>query len=423
MSVSKRVHCGASASMAQHPLRRRQALGLIGSLGIGFAGASAWAGQAALQTPPRVLYERLHSFDENTDPSTGGAFPTAGLIQASDGFIYGTCQWSGPNGGGTVYRLVAGEIETVHAFEYLFADGPIGGQEPRGGLLEVSPGVVWGTTRSGGASGDGTVFRLSLADAVHEVICSFSSSTTGRWPTEGVILASDGNFYGSTSVGGASDGGTLFRLRPDGTLENLYSFKKNGSSPVSPAGGLMQASDGFIYGSARGGGAANAGVIYRVSLAGELTIVHEFNRSDGATPETRLVETDDGLFWGTTRQGGIENGGTAFRMTRDGLITTLHRFDKYSETGGYPGGGLLLASDGRFYGATQGSYSRISGAVYRMTRKGKVTALYNFGAGILPQSNLLEQPGGVLLGTEPNGGDFIRGTLYRLSDSGFAGAA
>jgi hypothetical protein len=124
MSVSKRVHCGASASMAQHPLRRRQALGLIGSLGIGFAGASAWAGQAALQTPPRVLYERLHSFDENTDPSTGGAFPTAGLIQASDGFIYGTCQWSGPNGGGTVYRLVAGEIETVHAFEYLFADGP-----------------------------------------------------------------------------------------------------------------------------------------------------------------------------------------------------------------------------------------------------------------------------------------------------------
>ncbi len=423
MSVSKCVHRGVGASMAQHPLRRRQALGLIGSLGIGFAGASAWAGQGVLQTPPRVRYERLHSFDESTDPSIGGARPTAGLIQASDGFIYGTCAWSGPNGGGTVYRLVAGEIETVHPFEYLFFDGPLGGQEPQGRLLEASPGVLWGTTRIGGASGDGTVFRLSLADAGHEVVCSFDSSATGRWPTEGVILASDGNFYGSTSLGGVADGGTLFRLHPDGTLDNLYSFNKSGSAPVSPAGGLMQASDGFIYGSARGGGAANAGVIYRLSLDGELSIVHEFNRSDGATPETRLVETADGFFWGTTRQGGIENGGTAFRMTRDGLITTLHRFDKYSETGGYPGGGLLLASDGRFYGATQGSYSRISGAVYRMTRQGKVTALYNFGAGILPESDLLEQPGGVLLGTEPNGGDFIRGTLYRLSDGGFAGAA
>jgi uncharacterized repeat protein (TIGR03803 family) len=273
--------------MARHPLSRRQALGLIGSLGAGFACGSSWAGQVVLQTPPRVLYERLHSFDEKTDPSIGGARPTAGLIQASDGLIYGTCQWSGPNGGGTVYRLVAGEIETVHAFGYVFPDGPIGGQEPRGRLLEVSPGVVWGTTRLGGAFGDGTVFRLSLADAVHEVVCSFDSNTTGRWPAEGVILASDGNFYGSTSLGGVSDGGTLFRLRPDGTLENLYSFKKNGSSPVSPAGGLMQASDGFIYGSARGGGAANAGVIYRLSLDGRLTIVHEFNRSDGATPETR----------------------------------------------------------------------------------------------------------------------------------------
>jgi uncharacterized repeat protein (TIGR03803 family) len=414
----KRLSSATGTRMAQSPFGRRQALGLIGSLGASFAGASAWAVPALLQTPSRALYTLLHSFDESTDPSVGGAVPSSGLIQASDGYAYGTCGYSGPNQGGTVYRMVGSEIQTFFAFPGV----AFGGVEPRGRLLEASPGVLYGTTAAGGQSGNGTVFRLSLADAAHEVLHSFNSAD-GRRPSEGVILASDGNFYGSTTLGGASDGGTLFRLRPDGGLENLYSFKKNGSSPVSPAGGLMQASDGFIYGSARGGGAANAGVIYRVSLAGELTIVHEFNRSDGATPETRLVETDDGLFWGTTRQGGIENGGTAFRMTRDGLITTLHRFDKYSETGGYPGGGLLLASDGRFYGATQGSYSRISGAVYRMTRKGKVTALYNFGAGILPQSNLLEQPGGVLLGTEPNGGDFIRGTLYRLSDSGFAGAA
>src|SRR5439155_1004939 len=172
----------------------------------------------------------------------------------------------------------------------------------------------------------------------------------GQWPS-GLIQARDGSFYGTTSRGGASGNGTVFKMDAARTLTTLYNFT-GFSDGANPSAGLIQATDGSFYGTA-GGAVSNLGTVFKMDAAGTLTTLHSFTGSDGSWPGAGLIQGRDGSFYGTTRIGGrtserCEFGcGTVFKLDGSGSLTTL-----YSFTGGSDGSGpgrLIQASDGSFY--------------------------------------------------------------------------
>src|SRR6266540_191762 len=203
-----------------------------------------------------------------------------------------------------------------------------------------------------GASG------LSRGQTV-EVITSLVRAPNGRQPRAGLIQSNDGNFYGTTSGGGASSLGTLFKVDASGTLTTLHSF--TGSDGAYPSAGLIQASDGSFYGTTSDGGASwngdlfpEGGTVFKLDAAGTLTTLHSFTGIDGRWPLVGLIQARDGSFYGTTSSGGTSERcgdfgcGTVFKIDAAGTLTTLHSF-----TGTYPGddGGpsvLIQASDGSF---------------------------------------------------------------------------
>ena len=183
------------------------------------------------------------------------------------------------------------------------------------------------------------------------VLHSFTRGTDGASPNDGVIQATDGNFYGTTYIGGSSDQGTIYSMTSDGDVTGLHSFT-SGSDGAYPLVGLIQGSDGNLYGTTWLGGASDNGTVFKASTAGEVTILHAF-RSDTGWYPSRLLQAADGNFYGTVYGDDIFAGGYIFAMTPDGAIAVLHSFSWIGTTGGSgPCGGLIQGNDGNFYGAT-----------------------------------------------------------------------
>ena len=249
------------------------------------------------------------------------------------------------------------------------------------------------------------------------------NSTDGAWPSGGLIQGSDGNFYGTTSSGGAAGFGAIFKLNAAGTLTTLHSF--NSSNGASPFGRLIEGSDGHFYGTTQSGGAAGLGTIFKMDSAGTLTTLHSFNGGDGAYPRTGLIQGSDGSFYGTTGSGGVaapfpaSGYGTIFKIDAAGTLTTLHRFNK---TDGYgPEGELIQGSDGSFYGTT--AYGGASsdpmglGTIFRVDAAGTLTSLHSFvgsdGAG--PLAALIQAGDGSFYGTTFVGGANSGGAIFRFT--------
>ena len=181
----------------------------------------------------------------------GSSEPYCGLIQGSDGNFYGTTGANGTSDDGTVFKITPSGTETVlHAFAKTGTDGQI----PYAGLIQGSDGNFYGTTYFGGANGFGTVFKVTPS-GTETVLYSFAGGSDGEHPYAGVIQGSDGNFYGTTYQGGASGYGTVFKLTPSGTETVLYSFAGGSSDGANPEAGLIQGSDGNFYGNTYQGGA------------------------------------------------------------------------------------------------------------------------------------------------------------------------
>ncbi len=148
-----------------------------------------------------------------------------------------------------------------------------------------------------------------------------------------MIQAADGNFYGTTGLGGPSNAGTVFKITPAGTETVLYSFT-GGNDGGNPITALFQAADGNFYGTTPYGGPNNAGTFFKITLAGVETVLYSFTGgTDGGTPVAELIQAADGNFYGTTGLGGPSNAGTLFKVTPAGVETVL-----YSFTGGTDGG-------------------------------------------------------------------------------------
>src|ERR1019366_5606581 len=257
---------------------------------------------------------------------------------------------------GTVFKITpSGTLTTLHSFDDTDGAGP-------GGLIQASDGNFYGTTWVGGANGYGTVFKITPAGAL-TTLHSFDV-TDGSYPF-GLIQATDGNFYGTTDHGGDYSNcnlgcGTVFKITPAGTPTTLYSFDStDGASP----GWMIQATDGNLYGITSEGGANGYGTVFKITPAGALTTLHSFDSTDGALPTGGLVQATDGNFYGTTNSGGSDGCGTVFSITPAGTLTTLSTLYYYDPQPWQ----LIQATDGNFYGTAEDNGTYANGSVFRLS--------------------------------------------------------
>jgi uncharacterized repeat protein (TIGR03803 family) len=371
---------------------------------------------------PAQTFTTLGSFD-----SADGGNPSAALVQATDGNFYGTTQTGGVNGVGTVFGITpSGTLTTLHSFctQSDCADG----NYPYAALVQATDGNLYGTTALE------TVFKITLTGTLTTLyrFCSQTGCADGTYPTAAVTQATNGNFYGTASLGGARDCpngcGTIFEFTPNGTLMTLGRF--DFSDGDNPYAGLVQASNGDFYGTTTAGGVRNDGTVFKVTADGTLTTLHSFDGTDGANPAGVLVQASDGNLYGTTQTlGGNGNGGTIFRITPSGKLTTIYNFCAQTgcADGSDPIAGLIQATDGNFYGTTD--YGGTSGAcvlgcgtVYKITPSGTLTTLHSFDStdGAHPYAALVQYTSGKFYGTTYGAGASLActggcGTVFSLS--------
>lgn len=300
----------------------------------------------------------------------------------------------------------------------------------RGDLLLASDGNFY-IASFGGGRGYGALARLTPEGEL-TTLHSFLAGDEGYQPYATLMQASDGNLYGTTYLGGDRNGGTVFRATLSGELTTLHSFDRGKRDARQPYTGLVQAGDGDLYGTTFMGGSENRGVVFRISLSGTYSVVHEFTGDDGGSPEGALVAGPDGALYGTTLEGGENNRGTIYRLGTDGQLTTLFSFPPLgpfnaeglatNDTGTNPRAGLTLGADGNFYGTAYQGGEGGKGTVYRMTPAGELTVLHHFAGGAhdgaLPTGGVTLDAAGNLYGTTQQGGMLNRGTAWQVSPDG-----
>ncbi len=305
-----------------------------------------------------------------------------------------------------------------------------------GSLVQATDGYLYGTTSAGGDNGEGVVFRISEGGAITKLynLCSQSNCTDGSFPYAGLIQATDGNLYGTTYSGGANNLGTVFKITLDGIFTTLYSFAgvADSSGPIGP---LVQGTDGNLYGTTYGIANHDPGIVFKITLSGTLTTVYGFAPGDEGHPYAGLIQGTDGNFYGTNVGSGTDHG-TVFKITPAGAFTTLYFFCSQVNCtdGSYPYAGLVQASDGNLYGTTgyggadvtcAGGYG--CGTVFKITTTGELTTLYSFSCsstcpgGYQPYSGLIQATDGNLYGTTTSGGTGLNGgegTVFEITPSG-----
>jgi uncharacterized repeat protein (TIGR03803 family) len=360
-------------------------------------------------------FKTLLTFD-HTDGATPVDTP---LVQGTNGDLYGTTLGGGSNeSSGTVFKITpAGKLTTLYSFcsQANCADGSL----PYGGLVLGGDGNFYGTTSQGGADGiSGTVFRITSGGSL-TTLHSFNGSD-GAAPGAPMIWATNGNFYGITMNGGSLNAGTIFKITQNGVLTTLHIIGSGDGSFLN--GPLVQGNDGNFYSTTESGGAYGFGTVFKVTPSGTFSTLHSFDSTDGSAPACGLVQASDGNFYGTTYQGGANNScpngcGTVFKMSPGGTLTTLHSFD--STEGANPIAALIQATDGNFYGTTYGGGTAGGwGTVLKITPTGTVTTLHSFDGndGAQPFGPVAQATNGNLYGTATNGlGSAINGTLFEVS--------
>ena len=299
---------------------------------------------------PPAAYPEVIQFVSASSRSVPPEYPSSALVQGSGDNFYGTTAYGGARGDGTVFQVTTnGVLTPLVSFEG--ADG----SHPVAALVQGTDGNFYGTTADGGTNGNnGTVFQITPAGAL-TTLASFNGAN-GSHPVAGLVRVSDGNFYGTTTLGGSNNLGTVFRVTTNGLLTTLVSF--SGSNGNGPFAALVQGSDGNFYGTTAGGGPGGGGTVFKMTPTGGLTTLYSFNETIGANPPGALLEGTNGIFYGTTEYTGILSGGPglgfggAFKMTSAGALTALFAFN--GANGSYCVGGLLQGADGNFYGTTAG---------------------------------------------------------------------
>jgi uncharacterized repeat protein (TIGR03803 family) len=233
--------------------------------GTAYGGGTNGYGTVFKITPGGTL-TTLYSFCSRSG-CTDGAYPYAGLVQAANGVLYGTTTSGGANNSGTVFKITtSGTLTTLYSF--CSQTNCTDGAAPSAGLVQAANGDLYGTSIFGGTNGGGTVFRIATSGTLTTLYSFCSPCADGANPWAGLVQAADGEFYGTTFNGGATGTGTIFKITPTGELTTLYSFcsQTNCTDGAAPASGLVQDTNGDFYGTTPEGGANNEGTVFRLSV-------------------------------------------------------------------------------------------------------------------------------------------------------------
>jgi uncharacterized repeat protein (TIGR03803 family) len=364
----------------------------------------------------------LHSFAGGSD----GKSPYAALIVDASGFLYGTTYGDGTTGS-VVFKVKTDG--TSYSVLHTLDGGISNGIGSYAALLSDGAGNLYGTTHSGGASDFGTVFTVRTDGTGFGLLHSFAGGLSdGRYPQAALIPDGAGFLYGTTLNGGASPlgMGTVFRLKTDGTGFQLLHAFTGGADGANPYYSSLLLDAGSLYGTTFFGGASSQGVLFKMGTNGSgFTTLHAFagGASDGGFCYSAVISDGAGNLLGTTLSGGAPKLGTVFRVKNDGTgFALLHAF--IDSDGADPIGSLILDGSGFLYGTTQFGGAFTAGDVYKIKNDGSsFVVLHDFGSsasdGQKPNGGLVLDDSGFLYGTTIQGGGSLRyGTVFKLKPDG-----
>ncbi len=295
-----------------------------------------------------------------------GGNPSTGVIKATDTKLYGV-NYGGANGLGTLFRI----DQPGNTFETLRPFASASGGTPDAVPMQASDGKLYGVTATGGASGFGGIYQVNVNGSGYTLIHEFTGTSGAKRGKgagcRGLVEGPGGMLYGCTNSGGnATDTGMFFVASTNSVTYNfMHAFDSPGFT--KPTNQLLLASDGFFYGATIEGGRANRGGIFRLSPSGDYTELHEFgDDADGYGVFSPLVEGSDGRLYGCAFYSSTGSG-SVFRMSKDGTsFVVLHRFAGGTTDGSQPGGPLLETTDGTFYGSTTGGGTNSAGTIFKI---------------------------------------------------------
>jgi uncharacterized repeat protein (TIGR03803 family) len=349
-------------------------------------------------------YTDLHSFKCATE----GCYPQypAILAQGRDGNLYGTSWWGGTAQYGAVFKVTpSGALTTLSNLDCAGSAGCT----PYSGLFLGTDGNFYGANYEGGQYGYGNIFKITPSGTL-TVLHQFTGIAPD-WsaPWAPPVQGKDGNYYGTAAAGVA------YKITAAGKFSVISNL-----IPAAVSGPLIQATDGYFYGTSNNGGAHSCGVVFRMSAAGAMKTIYEFDYTHGCYPFAPLVQGTDGNFYGTTAYGGSAGEGVVYKVTARGVLTVLRNF--VDTVAPDPFAGLVLATDGNFYGATDGGGQAGMGVLFKITKTGAYTALYEVPQGYtghFPYATPMQHTNGKIYGLMYVGGSNNEGTFYSL-DVGLA---
>lgn len=359
----------------------------------------------------------LASFD-GTDGSEPGP-----VVQGLNGNLYGTTYWLGASNGGvggTAFQVsLSGSLSAIYHFcaELNCTDGDY----PRTGLLLAANGDFYGTTGLGGTDNHnwGTFFKITTSGELTTLynFCPGGNCADGGGLPIALLEGRNGNFYGIAQVGGPRGGGTLFEITPQGAIRPVFGFCGFGCPDGSEPSGVAQGSNGNLYGTTSFSGLHNAGTVFEISPAGQFRTIYSFCSQEGCPDgegPTSLVQASDGNLYGTTLGGGAFGSGTIFRITPTGQLKTLHSFNGVD--GAYATEPLIQANDGNLYGTSFGGGST-GGTIFEISLQGSFTLLFTCGDVCGYPSSLFQASDGLLYGTSSASGSYDDGTVFSLNNN------
>jgi uncharacterized repeat protein (TIGR03803 family) len=355
---------------------------------------------------------------------------------------------------GAAFVLCPAIASSAQSYSIVASFNSTNGVSAEAALMQGPDGNLYGTAIWGGIEanycdvGCGTIFKVTLAGKIILLytFCSQPNCSDGAEPYGGLVLGTDGNFYGTTIAGGTGTGtgncngvipacGTVYKITPEGKLTTLYNFcsQPDCADGAQPLSALVQAANLKLYGMTSAGGAYGSGTIFEITTEGNFTNLQSFDLLDGESPASRdaLLEGVDGDFYGTTvvegAYGDDEKGGTVFKVEPNGVLTAIYNFcaQPRCADGSESISSLVQGKNGSFYGTTYSGGAHGWGTVFEVTPEGKLTTLYSFCRlpnctdGTLLYGRVIQATDGHLYGTTYSGGHSDQaGTIYELTPEG-----